>query len=197
MADFIQNTRMREKQVRLFIALLLPDELKARLGDLINELRPLSGAIKWVDQKNLHLTLKFIGERPESDIDRIIQILTKVIEGYGKMTCPVRGTGGFPNLRNPRVIWVGLEETATVAEIARLLNKKLQNLGIKKENKAFSPHLTLGRIKKRDNFAELADHMESLNFDAGPVILDRVALVKSTLTPQGPVYENIKVFELE
>lgn len=183
--------------VRLFIALLFPEPIKNALGELIDDLKPRGQGIKWVEWKNIHLTLKFIGEVPEKKIDRICEVLETVLAGRRKFEGRVAECGGFPNLRNPRVLWVGLDGTGPAVEIAKELNHRLIPVGIKSEKRGLSPHLTLGRIKKPADLSALAEYMESLNFDAGSVILDRVALVRSTLTPSGPIYENVKIYELE
>jgi 2'-5' RNA ligase len=185
------------KMVRLFIALHFPESIKSSLGELIDDLKPRGQGIKWVESKNIHLTLKFIGDFPEKKIGRIGEVLETVLNGRAKFEGRVARCGGFPNLRNPRVLWVGLDGADPAIEIAKELNHRLIPIGIKSEKRGLSPHLTLGRIKKRSDLSELAGYMESLNFDAGSVILDRVALVKSTLTPSGPIYENVKVYELE
>ena len=186
-----------KKTVRLFVALLFPGQIKKALGDLIDDLRPRGDGIKWVEPKNIHLTLKFIGEVPEKKVTPIINALQSVLQGREKFEGRVAACGGFPNLRNPRVLWVGLQGAEAAIEMADQINRKLITAGIEAEKKGLSPHLTLGRIKMRSDLSGLAAYMESLNFDAGSVILDRVALVKSTLTPSGPIYENIKLFELE
>lgn len=192
-----QSSQEKAREVRLFIALLFPDEIKSRLGELVEDLRPRGQGIKWVTAGNIHLTLKFIGEVPEKKITPITDILTEVLSGRKKFEGRIIGCGGFPNLGKPRVLWVGMEGAEPAIEIARELNRRMVTVGVKSEKRGLSPHLTLGRIKRPTDLSSLAAYMESLNFDAGPVILDRVALVKSTLTPAGPIYENLKVFELE
>lgn len=196
MMDRGQNERDR-KMVRLFIALIFPDEIKAALGRLIDELRPMGRGIKWVEPHNIHLTLKFIGEISEKKVDPIIDAVGDVLAGRAGFEGHIAGCGGFPNLKRPRVLWVGLNGADPAVDIAKKLNHKLIPIGVKSEKKPLSPHLTLGRIRKPTDLSELTAYMENLNFDAGSVILDKVALVKSTLTPGGPIYENIKVFELE
>lgn len=186
-----------KKMVRLFVALLFPERIKNALGELIDDLRPHAQGIKWVEPKNIHLTLKFIGEVPEKKVDTICGALETVLAGQKKFEGQIAGCGGFPNLRNPRVLWVGLSGADPAVEMAREIDHKLVPAGIESEKRALSPHLTLGRIKKPSNLTALASRMESLNFDAGSVILDRVALVKSSLTPSGPIYENIRLFKLE
>ena len=185
--------------VRLFIALLLPDNIKGKLGDLINDLSSRTHSIRWVAAHNIHLTLKFIGERPEKDIEPIANVVEGAVHGRSKIKVHIKDCGGFPNLSRPRVIWVGLEGTEPAAEISGLINKKLVPMGIEAEKRKFSPHLTIGRLKKsaRPPLPELSGYLENLDFDAGSVILDKVALVKSTLTPNGPIYENLKIYLLK
>ena len=185
------------KMIRLFVALLFPEQIKARLGELIDDLKPRSRGIKWVEPKDIHLTLKFIGEVPQKKVGPITEILETVLAGRRQFEGRLVGAGGFPNLRNPRVLWVGLEGAAPAVEIARELDQRLVPAGIKAEKRALSPHLTLGRVKKPGDFSDLAAHIQGLKFDAGAVILDRVALVKSTLTPSGPIYEIVKLYNLE
>ena len=182
--------------VRLFIALLLPDSIKQILGDLIADLKPRARDIKWVAPENLHLTVKFIGETPEKNLEPINRILEAVVSGKSRLEVRLAGCGGFPDLRNPRVIWVGLEGGGAAGAWARELNIRLVPLGIEAERRPFSPHLTLGRVRQRGDFSSLAAHMDRLNFDAGLVVLDRIALVRSTLMPGGPIYTNLNIYTL-
>jgi len=191
------SQKQERKMVRLFVALLFTDEIKNRLGELIADLKPRADAVKWVEAKNIHLTLKFIGEVPEKKVEPITKAVAAVMAGKKKFEGRVAKCGGFPNLRKPRVLWVGLDGADPAAVIAKELNHKLIPIGIKSEKRGLSPHLTLGRVKRPADFTELASYMENLNFDAGSVILNRVALVRSTLTPGGPIYENLELFELE
>jgi len=183
--------------IRLFVAMLLPDDLKKKLAILISDLRPLAGGIKWVEPENLHLTLKFIGERPETDVDSITRAVGLALASRKKFEVQIKGCGGFPNLRNPKVIWVGMENAGPTIEMAAQIDGKLQPLGIAPETRPFSPHLTIGRVKMKTNLTPLSIQMGKTNFDAGILNVDRVGLVKSTLTPHGPIYENLKIFKLE
>ena len=182
--------------VRLFIALLLPDEIKQALGQLIIDLKPRGRGVRWVAVKNMHLTLKFIGETEENMIEPIGQALSSAIEGSPAMEMKVSGCGGFPNLKNPRVLWAGLEGAGPAVAMARDIDRELHRLGYPKEKRPLSPHLTLGRIKQRSDLSDLTSYMRSLTFTTEPITLDRVALVKSTLTPSGPIYENLKLIKL-
>jgi len=182
--------------VRLFIALHIPENIKNELGRLIGDLKSYADGIKWVAPHNMHLTLKFIGETEKNNIDPICHKLDSILSGQPKFEVAVEGLGGFPHLRNPRVLWVGLNNCRPAIEMASRIDENLAELGFEAEKKKFSPHLTLGRIKNRGDFSRLAAHMENLKYHAGNVILDRVALVQSTLTPQGPIYKNVKEYLL-
>jgi 2'-5' RNA ligase len=104
--------------IRLFVAILLPDDLKKKLADLISQLRPLAGGIKWVEPENLHLTLKFIGERSETDVAPIASAVGSALGGRNKFDVQIVGCGGFPNLRSPKVIWVGMENAGPAIDMA-------------------------------------------------------------------------------
>lgn len=183
--------------VRLFIALLLPDSLKQMLNDLILDLKPRGRGIRWVVAKNMHLTLKFIGEVPEDQIEPIGLALTRAVESRNSLEVRLGGLGGFPNLDNPRVLWAGLEGAEPAVEMAGVIDRNLSELGLPKEKRPFSPHLTLGRIKRKDNLQALATYMRDLTCPTASITLNQVALVKSTLTPSGPIYENLKLITLE
>ncbi|MCP4570511.1 MAG: RNA 2',3'-cyclic phosphodiesterase [FCB group bacterium] len=183
--------------VRLFIALLLPDEIKQALEQLIIDFKPRGQGIRWVAAKNMHLTLKFVGETTEDMIEPIGQALTTVLDGKQSHVIKISGCGGFPNLKNPRVLWAGLDGAEPAAVMAKEIDEELRRLGFPKEKRPLSPHLTLGRIKQRSDISDLTTYMQSLTFTSEPITLDRVALVKSTLTPSGPIYENLKLFTLE
>jgi RNA 2',3'-cyclic 3'-phosphodiesterase len=178
--------------VRLFIALLLPNAIKKDLEAIVSDLKPRVSGVRWVAAKNMHLTLKFMGETQEEKVGPISQLLEKVASGRKPLTVTLDRIGGFPNLKTPRVVWVGLNGVEPAAEMAGLLNRLLKPLGFEPEKRPFSAHLTLGRIKLPIDASPLATYAEQLKLPTGSVILDRIALVKSTLTPGGPIYENLE-----
>ena len=183
--------------LRLFIALHLPDEIKTHLGNLIEKLSPLANDIKWIDPKNIHLTLKFLGDTDENQVTAISGGIQTALAGKSAFEIGVGGCGGFPNLKNPRVIWAGLKNAGPAKEIARDINHQLASIGIEKDNRPLSPHLTIGRVKNNADLIKLLNYIESLKFDAGYTILNKVALIQSTLTPKGPIYKSIGEFNLE
>ena len=180
----------------LFIALLLPEEAKRHLGELLTDLKPRGRGVKWVVPKNLHLTLKFIGDRPQEDVEVIADRLSSAIAGQNKFPVTFKKCGGFPSLRAPRVLWVGLDGAQPAATMAVQIDEALVPLGIAPEKRPFSPHLTLGRVKAPDRLAALTDYMSAISLNWPAVTLEKIALVKSNLTSDGPIYENLKQFEL-
>ena len=183
--------------VRLFIAALLPDQIKQALQSLIADLKPRGDGVRWVAVKNMHLTLKFIGEIGSDLITPIEKSLGGVLKGRRRFEVKISECGGFPDLGKPRVLWAGLEGAEPAVEMAAAIDRELSKLGIKEENRPLSPHLTLGRIKYAGDLKALTSYMRGLTLTTEPVILDRVALVKSTLTSGGPIYENLKLFTLD
>ncbi|MEE9442745.1 MAG: RNA 2',3'-cyclic phosphodiesterase [candidate division Zixibacteria bacterium] len=182
--------------LRLFIALHLPGQIKEKLEKVISDLRPLADGIKWVEPKNMHLTLKFLGDTEEEIVEGVAGAVIRALTGRRVFEVKLSECGGFPNLKNPRVIWAGIDGADPAVEMAMAINNELAKIGIEKDKKRLSPHLTLGRIKRRSDLSRLSNYLRNLYFDSEAVILDRAALIKSTLTPRGPIYENLREFKL-
>src|ERR1700687_4297815 len=132
--------------MRLFTGIDLPEDVRDRLERLLMHLRP-SAHLKWSPVYNLHVTLKFIGEWPEQKLPQLEEALRSVALRPA-IPVDVRGLGWFPNPRNPRVFWVAVHGGDALESLARDSNAALEPLGIPRENRAFTPHLTLARIKE-------------------------------------------------
>jgi 2'-5' RNA ligase len=149
--------------MRLFTAIDIPAEVKLRLEALLNRLRPLA-KLSWTPPANLHVTTTFIGEWPESDLDRINRALSSVPQP-GPIDIAVRGLGWFPNGRNPRVFWAGIEAGAELSTLARDTSQALAAAGASIEDREYHPHLTLARRRNPialDRLrAALSDHPPS------------------------------------
>ena len=178
--------------MRLFIAFPLAEEVEERLGGIIDDLKSRGGRIKWVEPKNIHLTARFLGDTQESLVGKLSELLDSVAAEYQAVSTTINGLGAFPNLSRPRVIWAGLgENTESLAKIAGDVEMGVRRLRFKKEPKRFKPHLTLGRVKDPSGLQELIAYIESYTVEEIPVLFDRLVLFKSTLTPQGPIYERL------
>ncbi|MBW2972627.1 RNA 2',3'-cyclic phosphodiesterase [Candidatus Woesearchaeota archaeon] len=174
--------------MRLFIAFEVPDDVSNQLFEVQKRLQFSGKATK---TKTFHLTLKFLGEVDEKKISILKDELSKV--KFAPFEASLSDVGAFPDADNPRVVWVGLEPHDKINEIQRQVDTATQKLGFEQDKK-FHPHLTLARIKFVDNRKELKDCIASLKVPEASFTLDSFKLIKSTLTPRGPVYEVLETF---
>jgi 2'-5' RNA ligase len=181
--------------MRLFTALDLPSDLVANLEELLQRLKP-SAEINWSQPRNLHVTTKFIGEWPE---ERLAELKTALAGLPSRAPIPVsiEKLGYFPNPHSPRVFWAGISGGDELAGLARDTETALVPLGIAKEERAYSPHLTLARIKtpgKQPALLQAVAKLPSLEF--GSFIADRFYLYHSRTAPSGSVYTKLAEFPL-
>jgi 2'-5' RNA ligase len=182
---------------RLFVALEPPDPVRRRLAALADELRRAAGRagdeIRWVPPANVHLTLQFLGAVPEERVSNVEAALRDAAREARPLSLAVRGVGGFPNARRPRVVWAGLEgDLAPLAALVAGLGARLAKLGFPPEERPFSPHLTLGRARDRRGAPGLAGALAGVAQEApAPWRAAEVVLFESHLSPRGPRYEAI------
>ena len=146
--------------------------------------------VKWVEKKNIHLTLKFLGEVPENSIGNIAEILPSISASYRKFAFLYEGIDGFPEKKNARVIFIPVKNPEKIVKLMMDIDKHLNDIGFKLE-KSYIPHLTLGRAKKHPVNLE---SIRNLRFSRIYAIAQGLVLIKSTLTPDGPIYEEILSF---
>jgi RNA 2',3'-cyclic 3'-phosphodiesterase len=181
--------------MRLFTAIDLPVDVKDRLAALIGRLRP-SARLRWSAAGNLHITTKFIGEWSAERLEELSAALRGV---PGRPTIPVavRGLGWFPNPRAPRVFWAGVEAGEPLEDLARTTDLALARLGVPREERPFSPHLTLARIKEPAPLDRLREAISSLpSEEFGQFLADRFCLYESQMGPSGSVYGKLEEFVL-
>lgn len=185
---------MPSEGLRTFIAIVLSEEIKDFLVKLQEKLKASNADVKWVKKEGIHLTLKFLGNVEQKKIDEIIKIINNISNHMASFQLELGSIGAFPKKEIPRVIWVDLskgdEETKAIAQ---KLEEEIAKLGIPKEKRAFSSHITLGRVKTSLNRKQL---IEQLNYlQANPLKekpkykVEKITLFKSTLTPTGPIYQ--------
>ena len=186
--------------MRLFIALPLPSLVEKRLSEIISDLKNAGGNIKWVKPENIHLTVRFLGETDKDQVPLIKEIIDNISTKYNSYNLTLDRLGGFPNLNKPRVIWAGLVDDDQIGIMTRMVKEveyEIRRLGFKPDDKRFRPHLTLGRIKAPVGLDALLDKINSFHLESINIKLDRLRLFKSTLTPQGPIYESLHEVKLE
>lgn len=183
-------------QIRSFLAIDIDEELKAKIYRVIKEFGKIDANIKYVDLENLHLTLKFFGDIDTEGIDLLSSKIADIVSDFDKFNIKIKGCGAFPNTNRIKVIWLGLEDDEIVKKLHDGLDKEFVKLGFDKDKK-FSSHLTIGRMKSAKGKAKVKSTIEGFSeVEIGEMSVDKIILKKSTLTPQGPIYEDLKIFEL-
>lgn len=191
------------EQVRCFIAVELPDEVKAGLDQLQAQLK--SGrqtSVKWVDPYSIHLTLKFLGNVAVDRIDPITAAMEEATQGVSPLHLEVKDLGVFPNLKRVQVVWVGVSgEVDKLAQLQQRIESNLARLGFAPERRQFTPHLTLARLRdqaspdERQRFGQL---IADTRFEAAYTFpVDAINLMRSQLTREGAIYSRIGSVELK
>jgi len=171
--------------MRSFIAIEIPFTHK------IQELQEsIEGRVKLVERENMHITLKFLGEIDVNLVEKIKEIVENC--KVEKFTIRLRGIGFFPNERYIRVIWIGVEDYEPIVKMAKCIDLHLSKLGFSKE-KSYVPHLTVGRAKGRITIKNVD---RFVNMEFGDVEIKEIKIKKSTLTPKGPIYEDVATIQL-
>jgi 2'-5' RNA ligase len=184
-------------KLRTFIAIEIPDETKGRIAQVQLELKTYRERISWVKPGNLHLTLKFLGDVEEGQLDGIGRGMETTAKNAAPFTLAFRDLGVFPNLRSARVLWVGaIENSGMLIKLVQSVESEMDHLGFPKENRKFSPHLTIGRIKARPS-EKFLSRIGQFEFEGGEVEVKQIHLMKSDLRPTGAVYTDLKQIELE
>lgn len=161
------------------------------------EIEQTAAYVKLVEPENIHITIKFLGDTEENDIDEIERIMKESVKDIDPFSLTLKGTGVFPNQQYVKVVWVGIIDNGTIGTIAQRIDEKLAALGFKREQRGFSPHLTVGRVKtarNKDKLLKTIAHHASEEFAIQEV--HSVLLKKSDLTSQGPIYTTLREVRL-
>lgn len=178
---------------RVFIGVDLPDKLKHDIAAVANELK--SPGIRLVSPENLHITLKFLGDVDETTIEKLKETLGEIL--FTSFSASFSGLGVFPSISRPRVIWVGVESgKEEILHLWREIEKVTSRMGFRKE-KRFVPHVTIGRVKRTSpEVNRLIRRVLEIEKDKdfGHMDVKSFKLKKSKLTPSGPVYSDLHIF---
>jgi 2'-5' RNA ligase len=183
--------------IRAFIAIDLTPEIIQRLEQVSAQLRKrLEGVpVRWVPVDNIHLTLKFLGDVSLANVDMLKKILLSEVEGHHAFEISVGGLGAFPSPRRPRVVWVGVEAPAELAAVQNGVESAMARLGYAREDRPFSPHLTLGRVSRNAVGGDerlIGEAIEAIKLGfLGAACVNQVHLYKSDLHPNGAVYTRL------
>lgn len=184
------------EMIRAFIAIRLSPAILAALEDVQDRLKQdlPSGLVRWVRPEGIHLTLQFLGDTPAARLEPIAAALAAACAPYAPFHLALQGTGCFPNQRRPRVVWVGVgEPSGALARLQHDVERALAPLGFTPEDRSFTPHLTLGRVKGGDPGAldALGAGIARVRVRAGEMDVRSVHLIQSQLLPGGAVYTSL------
>ena len=184
--------------MRTFIAIEIPEEIKKEMAGLQQRLKSSAVEASWPRPEGIHLTLKFLGEVPEAKVSDIQAALKSAAADTGPLRLEVEGVGTFPNPKNARVAWIGLSgDIEKLTTLQTLVEDSMARLGMEREDRPFTPHLTLGRIKyirSKEGWLNALDSIKDIKLPGFDVTA--VSLMKSELKRTGAVYTEIAKIEL-
>tara|TARA_B100000315_G_C14586301_1_gene593206 strand:- start:2475 stop:3074 length:600 start_codon:yes stop_codon:yes gene_type:complete len=186
-----------EKLLRTFIAVELPHAVKDTTLNLQTMVSAQPKVVKWVKMANLHLTLRFIGPTPEEDVPKIREAIDSAVNTHHDISLTIQGTGIFPKPQRPRVLWLGSEgEIKKVQNLVADINIELDKLGYPAEEREYSPHITIGRIRYPQKVTpDVTEFLNSI-YDPIPFTIEKIKFIQSELIPGGPLYSILSVHDL-
>lgn len=184
--------------MRLFVALKTPHDARGKIAVVRDALRATRADVHWEPDPKLHCTLKFLGDTDERQVPEIWVAIESVAAPLTAFPVTYRTVGAFPTRRNPRVVWVGMNDPEGIlVRLQHDLDHALGSLGIAEDDRPFHPHVTIGRVRGQKNLRNLITTAETITFESVPARIDEVDLVRSELRPGGSVYTILKSFSLK
>lgn len=188
---------MAEK-IRAFVAVLISDDLKRKIGIVQEDFKITAPKVKWVTPDNFHVTMKFLGDIETDQIEQISAKLADAAMSVEPFELELAGVGAFPNNKRPRTVWAGISSGAERLEIlARNIDEQLEELGFPKEDRPFRAHVTIGRVREERDAGKLPQMLHEVDAGKfGSIRVASVALMKSDLRREGPIYTMISEIPL-
>ncbi len=183
-----------KQRVRTFVAVETSEAVRAAAAKLIRKFARCDANVRWVEPENMHLTLKFLGDVDALEIPDVCRAVEQAVAEVPGFSFNVAGAGAFPKIERPRTLWLGVTSGAEeLIELNKQIEKGLKTLGYPPDNRRFSPHLTLGRVKRTGpELDELSELITSLaDHPVGTTAVDEVTVFSSELTREGPVYQAL------
>lgn len=184
---------MENIKKRVFIALNLPEKIRKNISGLINKLDKNDGSVKWVRGEGLHITLHFLSYLDDKQIEEVKRIMAKFAGQTGVLQLKLNGLSAFPNIERPRVIFLESEQTngASIFVLQNKLGSELEKIGIQTDKRPWTPHITLGRVKRNYELGIINYEFEESTFS-----ISSFELMGSELSSDGAKYKIINSFEL-
>jgi len=193
--------------MRLFVGLDIAESIRDRIRTLIDNLRQYAPNVRWVTPESLHITFKFIGELPEARVREVESALRAI--SLNSLQVSFRSAGFFPTPRSARVFWIGIEAEPALSKLAQMVEARLEEIGIPRENRDFSPHLTLARAgsgsptrektdRPNQRFSRLIEYLATIpRLEFGTMTAQAFLLYRSQLSSRGSTYTKLASFALE
>ena len=178
------------QRIRTFIAIKLPDAVTTSISEVQERIRSHGIKLRWVKPENIHITLKFLGDIKEDDIESVTAVIYDSAKSRGPISLCAKGIGVFPGLKRPRVVWVGIAgQLESLLGLKNSLEQGLEGLGFDKDKRPYRGHLTLGRVKGRIDPKKLGGALKQCDgFTSETFCAENVVFFKSELKPTGAVY---------
>lgn len=181
--------------IRLFVALLIPDEVRSIVFDHCNSAIENSSDYRWEEEDKIHLTLKFIGEVKEELIPQIINDI-EFVKNFSTFNCSISKFGFFYKFNEAKILWCNLDTDDSIISLVDELNVRLKKLNIEPESRKFKGHLTLMRVKRKVS-EDFIKSFKEYKFSPVKFTSNEIALVQSVLKPTGSEYKVLKIYELK
>ena len=182
--------------IRAFIAIPLPSSLREKIDQNLAPLRQdAQNLVRWVPPQNIHLTLKFLGDIRPADVETLKQSLATALAHERAFEMSIKKLGAFPGISRPRVLWIGVEDKGRLSSLQQRLETAASQIGVEPDRNPFSPHLTIGRVKKYVRKKGSAQIQKTIranqNVDFGAMRVESIHLVESKLKSTGAVYRSL------
>lgn len=183
--------------MRSFIAVPTIREIQNKIAAIQAELISSAADVKWESSDKFHITLKFLGEVETSTLEIISATVMDIIHRFPPLEICYESLGVFPNFNNPRIVWMGARKNQNISNLQAQVEDACEQCGIPKEERAFHPHITLGRVKGSRNIVRLTEAIKSCNFDPMETTCSEIVLMKSDIRPSGSLYTKVHSFPFQ
>jgi 2'-5' RNA ligase len=185
---------------RIFVAVDISNDVRRKVSTYIQELREEFSNLRvgWEKTEKLHLTLKFLGDTDENQLEKLREIVRNIAGQISKFSLKIAETGVFPAPRNARILWIDVkDEKGSLAKINRLLETECEKIGFSKERKNYKPHLTIARLRDVGKSKELAEKHLQEEFKPAEVEVAEIAIYESRFQPAGSIYQKVTTVQLK
>lgn len=178
--------------MRLFVAIALSDPVRSALDKFQTRMRGECDSVRWIPSHQLHLTVKFLGDVPDREVNGVSEALKRATASAAPFEMGVSGCGCFPERGPVRIVWAGtVEETGAMKNCARQVDTELERAGFPRERRPFSPHITMGRVRDDRSGGRLRSAIEGSSLEGGVDSIGSLTLMSSVLSPKGPTYTAV------